>query len=242
MKKEIKKVEGKKIVWTEADFNLVSSDIPIEKLSKEIKERIKRIAELNNLPPTGITILGGRVYVNRTGLDTRLKELEKQGKIVKRIQSYPLQRPEKKNNYLCGYKCIIEFEDNPEREKLRAEIVKKAIEQNKSPEEIEKIIEMSGLTPPMYVAEGWCSPRTSPAISYEYKYSQEAQKKVPVGEPLVENTMMMAETKAQNRAIRLATGTGITSLEEVMYQEKVVDIEPEKIKKPEINIFEKETK
>jgi len=239
MKKEIKKVESK-YVWKESDLNLVNSDVPIEKLPGVIKEKIKRIAELNNLPPTGITILGGRIYVNRTGLDTRLKRKEvEEGRRVKRIQSYPLERPTQKNNYLAGFKCVIEFEDDTEREKKRAEVVIEAVKNNKSPEEIEKILEVSGLTPPVYSAEGWCSPKSSKAIAYEYQYSEEQQKKVP-SSILVENVIMMAETKAQNRAIRLATGTGITSLEEVIYSEPE-EPKREEVKKPtiDVDIFEK---
>jgi len=172
----------------------VQSDTP---MNSALKERIKRIAELNNLPPTGLTVLGGRIYVNRIGLDTKLKKKEQEeGVKVKRIESYPIQRPDKKNGYLAGFRCVIEFEDKPEREKLRAEIVSKAIEQGKSLQEIEKILEISGLTPPMFIAEGWCSPRTSKAIAYEYQYDKEQNKKVPVGDPLVENVIMMAETKA----------------------------------------------
>jgi len=241
MKKEIKKVESK-YIWKDSDLSLVNSDIPLEKLPSVIKEKIKRIAELNQLPPTGITILGGRIYVNRTGLDTRLKRKEiEEGRRVKRIQTYPISRPDAKNKYLAGFRCVIEFEDDPEREKRRAEIVAEAIRNGKSPEEIEKILEVSGLTPPMYSAEGWCSPRTAKAIAFEYQYSSEESKKVPVGEPLVENVIMMAETKAQNRAIRVATGTGITSLEEAIYQEPEVDEKKEEIKKPkiDIDIFEK---
>ena len=235
MKKEIKKVESK-YVWKDSDLSLVNSDVPIEKLPQIIKEKIKRIAELNNLPPTGITILGGRIYVNRTGLDTRLKRKEvEEGRRVKRIQSYPIERPNPKNNYLAGFKCVIEFEDNQEREKKRAEVVIEAVKNNKSPEEIEKILEVSGLTPPIYSAEGWCSPKSAKAIAYEYQYSEEQQKKVPSA-VLVENIIMMAETKAQNRTIRLATGTGITSLEEVLYSEPEEQPKREEVKKPTIDI------
>lgn len=230
MKKEIVKKE-KNLKFGESDLKLVQSDVPI---SPEIKEKIQRFTEIYGIPPFGLTVLGGRLYVNVSGLDFKLRELEKQGKKVKRIDYEIIQRPDEKNGYLAGVRGIIEFEDEPEREKLRVEVVKKAIEQGKSPEEIEKILEKTGLTPPIFVDEGWTSPKTCPAIAYLYQYDKEQGKKVPK-DVLVENVMMMAIRKATNRAKRLAVGCGLTSVDEVEYTEKKVIDMPSEPEKPDLD-------
>jgi len=173
---------------------------------------MRAIAMEHNLPVMGITILGGRPYVNVTGLDSKLQSDTRK---VKRVDYEVIQRANAENGYLAGYVGVVEFEDIPQRITLRAEVIIEALKANKSWDEIEKIIKDSGLSPPMYRDEGWNSPRTSPAICYEYRYNKEAQRKLPYGEPLIENVNMMAIRKATNRARRHAVGCGLTSVEEI---------------------------
>jgi len=191
-------------------------------LSERHKEtfavRLARTAIENDLPITGITVLGGRFYVNVSGLDSKLQRDQRK---IKRIDYELIQRATEENGFLAGYVGIVEFEDVPERMQLRNEMVKEALKANKNPDEIAKIVSKAGLSPPIYRDEGWCSPKTAPAIAYDYNYNEQAGRKIADKKnPLVENVMMMAIRKATNRAKRQAIGCGLTSVEEVMGQQE----------------------
>jgi len=194
-------------------LDYVTKDIAIVKERDTARALIKAIASEHNLPVYGLTILGGRPYVNVTGLDSKLQLDERK---VKRVDYEMIQRAVPENDYLAGYVGIVEFEDTPERMKLRAEVITEALKQNKSFEEIKRIVEASGLTAPIYRDEGWCSPATAPAICYNYIYDKQSQRKIADKEhPLIENVNMMALRKATNRAKRHAVGCGLTSVEEM---------------------------
>lgn len=193
-----------------------------KKLNERQKEtfaiRMATVAVDNDLPITGITVLGGRFYVNVTGLDSKL---QRDGRKIKRIDYELIQRATEENGYLAGYVGIVEFEDLPERMQLRNEMVKEALKANKGPDEIANIVSKAGLSPPIYRDEGWCSPKTAPAIAYDYEYKEQVGRKVPdTKNPLVENVMMMAIRKATNRAKRQAIGCGLTSVEEIIGQQE----------------------
>jgi hypothetical protein len=217
------------------DFDILKStalSMAPEKLNERHKEmfadRLARTAIDNDLPITGITILGGRFYVNVSGLDSKL---QRDGRKVKRIDYELIQRATSENGYLAGYVGIVEFEDTEERMLLRNEIISKALEAGKSPDEISRIVSQAGLSPPIYRDEGWCSPKTASAIAYDYTYNESAGRKLPDKKnPLIENVMMMAIRKATNRAKRQAIGCGLTSVEEVMGQNERVS-EPKKEEK-----------
>lgn len=177
-------------------------------------DKLARVALDNDLPITGITVLGGRFYVNVSGLDSKLQRDPRQ---IKRIDYELIQRATSENGYLAGYVGIVEFEDDAERMQLRTDLVEEAIKAGRKPEEIASIVSKSGLSPPIYRDEGWCSPKTAPAIAYGYTYNEQAGRKIAdTKNPLVENVMMMAIRKATNRAKRQAIGCGLTSVEEVM--------------------------
>ena len=55
---------------------LVSSD---QRVSEAIIEMAKEVAAQEGIPLSGITILGGRPYINVTGLDAKIKALEEKG-------------------------------------------------------------------------------------------------------------------------------------------------------------------
>lgn len=190
-------------------------------------ERLAQTALDNDLPITGITVLGGRFYVNVSGLDSKI---QRDGRKIKRIDYELIQRATSENDYLAGYVGIVEFEDTPERMELRNEMVKEALKVGKDPDEIANIVSKSGLSPPIYRDEGWCSPKTATAIAYSYAYNEQAGRKLPdTRNPLVENVMMMAIRKATNRAKRQAIGCGLTSVEEVIGQQpQETGKEPEK--------------
>jgi len=217
------------------DFESIKStalSMAPDKLNDRHKElfadRLARVAIDNDLPITGITVLGGRFYVNVSGLDSKLQRDDRK---IKRIDYELIQRATSENGYLAGYVGIVEFEDLPERMELRNEMVMEALKAGKTPDEIARIVSQAGLSPPIFRDEGWCSPKTASAIAYDYTYNEQAGKKVPDKKnPLIENVMMMAIRKATNRAKRQAIGCGLTSVEEVMGQNERVS-EPKKEEK-----------
>jgi hypothetical protein len=199
-------------------------------LTPELKEKIMEISRLTGILPSGLTVLGGRIYVNVSGLDGKIQEAEKNGKFkIKSIDTVHLQHPTEENGYLAGYKAIIDLQDNPVREKLRAETIQSLAlgnpQKTYSAEEIKKILELSGLLPPRFTDEGWCSPDTAQAIAWKYEYNPASGKKEPT-KVLIENIRMMAIRKATNRAKRQLIGCGITSLEEVAYTQNATVTPP----------------
>ena len=182
---------------------------------KAKNEMIQAAAAREHIPPEGITILGGRVYINLTGIDTKVKnKCEDEGLVLKGIEKErELCAPTEKNGYLCGYYYKITFFD-------RNNFIK-SLERFPNPgveiiERIEKTFTYS------FFAEGWASPESTEAIAWTYKKTGEKEfdswgneREVKVRDKLLlENVIMMAERRATNRAKREATGTGITSVEE----------------------------
>ena len=158
-------------------------------------------AQQEGIPPTGITILGGKPYVNVTGLDSKMfKFEEKIGKRVRRKMSVPIHRATEKD-LSAGYLFIIEFEDDPERETKRQAVIMECVKANKSAEEIKIIVEEMGLSAPIFKAEGWAD--------------QRSVKMSTMHNPSCMN--MLAERRASNRCKREVVGCGLTSLDEMPF-------------------------
>jgi|GEM_PF-2781774 len=182
-----------------------------------ISETIREIARAEGLPPTGITILGGRPYVNASGLDYKLrKKAEDENLVLSKVEVRPIgeevsvNAEGRKDPELTtfGYKGVVEFFDRTGfLEALKAV-------QNPTVEVLKILREQFTYH---FEDEGWASALTCPAIAYEY--SGERGRKVR-GRVLLENVRMMASRRASNRAKRLAVGCGLTSLEEVGYTEE----------------------
>jgi hypothetical protein len=188
-------------------------------MTPDIKAKFIAASELTGIPPFGFTMLGGRLYINSTGIDVKVLEgeLRKRYK-VKGIKTISIQRPTKDNGYLAGFKGIIELFDTPERDRLRQEIIIEALKVNKTKEEIYDILETSGMLPPRFEDEGWTDPNTCQAIAFPYVWNSTAGKKLPMTEKvLIGNINMMGIRKATNRAKNQLTGVGFTSLDEVSY-------------------------
>jgi hypothetical protein len=178
-------------------------------------EMVQAVAAREHIPPEGITLLGGRVYINLSGIDAKVKnKCEDEGLILKGIEKVEtLSMPMEKNNYLCGYYYRITFFDRDKFAKSLERFTNPSVE---SIERIEKIYTYS------FFAEGWASPESTEAIAWTYKKTGEKEfdlwgneREVKVRDRLLlENVIMMAERRATNRAKREATGTGITSVEE----------------------------
>ena len=176
---------------------------------------IQAAATREKITPEGITILGGRVYINLTGIDTKVKnKCEDEGLILKGIEKVEtLSVPTEKNGNLCGYYYKITFFDRDKFTKSLEWFTNPGVE---VVERIEKTFTYS------FFAEGWASPESTEAIAWTYKKTGEKEfdswgneREVKVRDKLLlENVIMMAERRATNRAKREATGTGITSVEE----------------------------
>lgn len=188
-----------------------------------VRDMIEKVAKAYDLPVHGITVLGGSPYVNVTGLDERIQQKWLSKGWIKAEASRMIQYATKENNHLAGCEVRIEFfhpkafnEDlRMLREGMTAELLKGLRETHTV----------------IFTSEGWASPTSCQAIAYDYVFSKEAGRKVK-GELLVENVNMMAERKASNRAKRAAVGCGLTSVEEVIGKDSVVDVGFEEAKEP----------
>ena len=164
------------------------------------------IIRQEELPLMGITILGGKPYINVTGLDRKLQNLcEKKGyefSITVEVLKDP--NPEQED-YVVGRKATLTLFDK----KGFQEALKKL--KQIDPETLKTLKEAFTLT---YTGEGWATPQSCEAIAYKYEGYKGRKTK---GALLIENVIMMAERRATNRAKREATGTGLTSIDEIPF-------------------------
>ncbi len=182
-------------------------------MSKEIQkysksefpvEQIQEIAKQENIPATGITIMGGRPYINVTGLDVKLRNKCKDEKLeLVEIRADKIQDPTKENGYLCGFHAEVLLFDKDSFQKALTKL--KEVDR-------ESLKELKDTFTYRFTGEGWASPATCEAIGFKYEWVN--GKKVK-GAILEENIIMMAERRATNRAKREATGTGLTSVDEL---------------------------
>jgi len=176
-------------------------------LTPQERDTIRKIASYFDMPIEGITILGGRVYVNVTGLDAKINQQWVNKGWVKSEISKPIQRATKENDWLAGYECIIRFFNQDKFSETIAHLAKNG---NLTPDIIKTLKDSFTVE---FRAEGWATPDTCEAIAYKYEGEKGHKEKT---ELLEENVNMMAERKASNRAKRAAVGCGLTSVEEVI--------------------------
>jgi len=167
-------------------------------------EQLQEIAKQENIPVTGITIMGGRPYINVTGLDVKLRNKCKEEKLqLAEISTSTIQFPVKENGYLAGFHAEVLLFDRENFNKALAKITQAGTEE---------ILQLKKIYTYRFTGEGWASPSTCEAIGFKYEYIQGKKTKTDI---LVENIIMMAERRATNRAKREATGTGLTSVDEL---------------------------
>jgi len=185
-----------------------------------IAQIIDYYAGREGITPEGITILGGKPYVNVTGLDTKVKgKCQKESLVLKSVKIIErLSEPTEENGFLCGRYALIEFFDKT----AYTEAIQNC--PNLTIEIYQKLEETFTYS---FFGEGWASPDTCEGIAYSYKktgqYYQGGKEKKVRDKLLIENVIMMAERKATNRAKREATGTGMTSVEEAIGYEYAID-------------------
>ena len=179
---------------------LVSSD---QRVSEAIIEMAKEVAAQEGIPLSGITILGGRPYINVTGLDAKIKALEEKGLIKAEPIVEEIERPSRENGNRAGFKCTVTLFDR--------KAFQEALQKIKSPS-VEIIRELKEAFTYRYQDVGWASPdsvKMSTMKSLDF-------------------ITMMASRRASNRAKRAAVGCGLTSVEEMDIEpEAVIDVEAE---------------
>jgi len=191
------------------------------------EELITQYATREGISPEGITILGGKPYINVTGLDRKVMNKCKREKLilksVKIIERLEEAGPD--NQYLSGRFAELVLFDKETYLKTLAKI--------KEPT-IEVIRELRETFEYKFYGEGWAS-AVGCDFAYTYKktgnkyidaWGNEKDEKVK-DKLIVEDIPMMAERKATNRAKREATGTGMTSIDEVMGNPNVEEEEAE---------------
>lgn len=177
---------------------------PSQQVKLTTQQMIENWAKQEGIPATGITLMGGKPYINVTGLDVKLKQkCETESLVQVKCEAKRIIDPTKENNFLCGYHADIVLLD---RDGYTASL--KVVK----PSTVEMLRELKESFTYTFSAEGWASPLTCEGIGYKYRWKGGFKEK---GEMLIENVIMMAERRATNRAKREATGTGLTSLDEL---------------------------
>lgn len=169
-------------------------------LSQENLKAIQIIAKNEGIPLAGITLLGGKPYINQTGLDVKIANLCKKQKLVKRsvkvelIDEYDGQDGE----YRAGFKGTVELFDKVGYQKALETLAPSSNLANG--ESVSQALkELADLFTYRYVGEGWAGHKSVKMSTMKNK----------------DFLRMMAGRRASNRAKREATGTGLTSVEEM---------------------------
>lgn len=173
----------------------------------EIRDLILKISKVYDLPPLGITILGGKPYVNVTGLDDKVKKRWLNEGWIKSEESKQTQRAESKSKNIAKYEVAIKMFN---QQAFTEALMKIANNGTITPEIIQAL--RTAYTIP-FKFDGWASPDTCEGIAYKYEGPYGSKKRTNI--IFWENVNMMAERKASNRTKRAATDTGLTSVEEV---------------------------
>jgi len=166
-------------------------------LSAAQEEMITAICKAENIPITGITLMGGKPYINVTGLDRKIENLCKEKNLVKVGVSYEeIQQAKKDNGMRAAGWGIVKLFDK--------EGFETALDKLGSLD-LETIKELKTIYVHVFKMRGWASPETLKMSTMKNN----------------DNIEMMAERRATNRAKREATSTGLTSIDEIgMIHEK----------------------
>ena len=176
-------------------------------LTKQVIELARAVAKRESISIAGITILGGKPYINVTGLDTKIKNKEKESGWVKAGEiSEELEMPSEENQQRAKFKVTIKMFDKTGFE-LSIKMLK--------PKDKDIVDLLTKIY--TYVFDGYGS--ASPA-SLKMSTMKNA-----------DNITMMAERRASNRAKRAVTGTGLTSVEEIGVE---TEIKPSDATTPQI--------
>lgn len=182
---------------------------------EKLKEAMIQTANELGIKPQGIMVYQGRPYLNSQGTEERLvNKCRDENLIVKENAITRIVTPTIENSHLCGFVTTLELFN----EKAFLEALK--ITKSKDMAVIEALADKFIRR---YTSEGWASPRTCSGIAYEYLKTgkwetwRDGSKhwKRDRGQLLVENVIMMAETRSYQRVKRKATNTALTSWEEM---------------------------
>ena len=167
------------------------------------------IASNEGVPTSGLTILGGKPYINTTGLDVKLRTKCEKEKLIHIGTDYEViqEATEANKMHASGWGRIRFFDKHGFETALKLLATKGVVDR--------PVLEM---LKEMYFHEfrmrGHASPETLQMASMRTK----------------DNIEGMAERRATNRAKREAVGTGLTSLEEIEGQELLEAIPPQEDK------------
>ncbi len=154
-------------------------------------EEAERIAKAEGIPLSGLTILGGKPYVNVTGLDRKLDNLcREKGWELAGVEYVEIQRATRENGLVAGGWGIVKLFD-------KAGFLE-ALQHCPNPT-VDLVRELRETFTYAFKMRGFASPATLRMRAMHH----------------LEYIELMAERRATNRAKREATGTGLTSIEEM---------------------------
>lgn len=166
---------------------------------------VQKVADSERIPLSGITILGGRPYINVTGLDVKVKnKCNDENLILAGIEVEKIQHGTEENNWIEGRKATIRFFDKG--------AYQEALKKVKNIDAV-MLHDLRDTFTYSFTDEGWATAKSCEGIAYEWKGQRGSKTR---GEKLQEIVAMMASRRATNRAKREATGCGLTSTDELV--------------------------
>lgn len=177
---------------------VISSDSEVR---EAVRRQAEEIARIEGIPITGLSILGGKPYINVTGLDAKIKNMCKEkGWDFHEMTIQPIEHAVPENGNRAGYRATIKFFDKHGFLEALRTLKGKALS-----EDLLALLRESFMH--SFSDEGWASP--------------ESLRMSTLRNSDVIN--MMASRRASNRAKRAATGTGLTSLDEMNVEIALAD-------------------
>ena len=161
------------------------------------REVAETYAKVYGVHQMGITVLGGKPYVNIIGLRELLRHrCEREVLLISRVTTEAIERPTEANNFVAGYRATVELWDRAVFVQALQAIAVAGAGAATSPETLQALLQSTRL---VFTGEGW--------------HSLKNEEMSTIRDP--QHVAMKAETKAIARALRNAVNLAAETAEEV---------------------------
>lgn len=178
---------------------------------------IVELARKERIPVVGLTFFNGVPYINVTGLDAKIQnKCKDEHLILKSVEVNLTQKCHEDTQFRASAIATVKFFD-----KLGFQAAFEKLDPANISTEL--LVELKEVFTQIFTDVGEASPDSCQGIAWSYKkvgHGEKVRDKL-----LTENIDLMASRRASNRGKRLATGTGLTSLDEVPITDPIIAAE-----------------
>jgi len=189
-------------------------------VTPQIRELITKAAKAYDVTPLGITLMGGRPYINETGLNGKWGEDKRK---VYEVRQEVVKEAVKEDPTAEAITFITMFDQEGFLEALQA------LKGRKISQEILEVLKSIYMN--TYQGIGYASGNSCKGIGYHYAWNEKAGKKLPdLENPITDILNMTALTRSSNRCKRQIVKIGGASAEEIGEEKGVtLDVEAKEV-------------